>query len=101
MLLRGIDFEHTAMQTASGAELEVKQFVEGVAQRAVDLKLLPFIQDRQALFDDLRSASVAMMPSWHEGFGLVSWEAIAAGVPLIISKKSGVYKFLEHERAGL
>jgi len=35
-----------------------------------------------------------MMPSWHEGFGLVAWEAIAAGIPLILGKNSGVYRYL-------
>lgn len=37
------------------------------------------------------------MPSWHEGFGLVAWEAVAAGVPLIVSKESGVYEFLDEQ----
>ncbi len=41
-----------------------------------------------------------MMLSWHEGFGLAAWEAIAAGVPLIISKHSGVYKLLEEKHPG-
>jgi tetratricopeptide (TPR) repeat protein len=101
MLLRGVDFEHTGGQTSAEVEQDIKQFVERFAHRAVGLKLLPFTQNREALFEDLRSASVAMMPSWHEGFGLVAWEAIAAGVPLIVSKKSGVYKFLKNEQAGL
>jgi tetratricopeptide (TPR) repeat protein len=48
----------------------------------------------------LKGASVALMPSWHEGFGLVAWEAIAAGVPLIVGKSSGVYRFLEEEYPG-
>lgn len=100
MLLRGVDFEHSAGQTLEGVEQEIKQYVELFAQRAVGLKLLPFTQNREELFDDLRTSSVAMMPSWHEGFGLVAWEAIAAGVPLIVSKKSGVYRFLKNEQEG-
>jgi glycosyltransferase involved in cell wall biosynthesis len=42
-----------------------------------------------------------MMPSWHEGFGLVGWEAIAAGVPLIVGKGSGLYRWLAEWRNGL
>lgn len=40
------------------------------------------------------------MPSWHEGFGLVAWEAIAAGVPLIVCENSGVYQLLDEEFHG-
>src|SRR4030095_12023635 len=39
------------------------------------------------------------MLSWHEGFGLTGWEAIAAQVPLIISRQSGLYR-LVHESLG-
>jgi hypothetical protein len=35
------------------------------------------------------------MLSWHEGFGLVGWEAIAAEVPLVVSKRTGLYKLLD------
>jgi glycosyltransferase involved in cell wall biosynthesis len=50
----------------------------------VNLHALPYTDDRQQLYSELSRASVALMPSWHEGFGLVAWEAIAAGVPLIV-----------------
>ena len=39
------------------------------------------------------------MLSWHEGFGLTGWEAIAAQVPLIVSQESGLYKLVQ-ESAG-
>lgn len=35
------------------------------------------------------------MLSIHEGFGLAGWEAIAAGIPLVVSKNSGLYEFLD------
>jgi tetratricopeptide (TPR) repeat protein len=35
------------------------------------------------------------MLSWHEGFGLAGWEAIGAGIPLIVSRNSGVYRLLD------
>jgi Glycosyl transferases group 1/Tetratricopeptide repeat len=95
--LRGVDFEQTLDAAPSQAEAELKQFAEIHATRAINLQALPFTQDRTELFDELKAASVCLMPSWHEGFGLVAWEAIAAGVPLILSKKSGVYRFLKEQ----
>lgn len=101
LTLRGVDYEQSNSQDHTNAELELKQFAETHAGRAIRMHALPFTTERFDLFDDLRSASVAMMPSWHEGFGLVGWEAIAAGVPLIVSQKSGLYRFLSELEAGL
>lgn len=69
-----------------------------IAQHLCNVVPLPYIHDRAKLGEQLQSASVAMMLSFHEGFGLVGYEAIAAGVPLIISKNSGLYMFLEREQ---
>ncbi|MBO0496882.1 tetratricopeptide repeat protein [Pseudomonas sp. Marseille-Q1929] len=101
LILRGVDFENSHAEINIDAEKELKLFAEQYSGRAFNLQALPFTTDRDELFNDLRSASVAMMPSWHEGFGLVAWEAIAAGVPLIVSKKSGVYRFLKSFNDGL
>lgn len=61
----------------------------------------PFIEDRERLFQALSSSHIALMPSWHEGFGLTGWEAIGAGVPLIISEKSGLYALIKELTPGL
>jgi len=61
----------------------------------------PFLEDRAKLFHELAGAHLALMPSWHEGFGLTGWEAVAAGVPLILSKESGLYQLLAEETPGL
>lgn len=45
----------------------------------------------------MRHNDVALMPSWHEGFGLVGWEAISARVPIIVSKNSGLYELLDDD----
>ena len=95
LILRGIELEKTPNGNSTGAEAELKELAEQHAERVIALQALPFTQDRTELFDELRAASVCLMPSWHEGFGLVAWEAIAAGVPLVVSKKSGVYQFLK------
>ncbi|SJZ57139.1 Glycosyltransferase involved in cell wall bisynthesis [Trichlorobacter thiogenes] len=96
LVLRGVDLEAPLLQDNQiNPETELKQFAEKYAQRVINLHTLPFTQDRQTLYADLSGSSVAMMPSWHEGFGLAAWEAIAAGVPLIISENSGVFRLLD------
>lgn len=93
LLLRGVDFE--SCQNYKDPEKALQQFAANFAEEQINLQTLPFTQNREQLYNDLKSASVALMPSWHEGFGLVAWEAIAAGVPLIVSIDSGVYQFLD------
>ncbi|MFP8777794.1 tetratricopeptide repeat protein [Hydrogenophaga sp. RWCD_12] len=97
ILLRGIDMEVPADPGFADAEQELRAFAEAHAHRAINLQALPYCHNRQELFNELRTASVCLMPSWHEGFGLVAWEAIAAGVPLILSQKSGVYQLLKQK----
>ncbi len=56
-----------------------------------------YTNNRAELGEWLQDASVAMMLSFHEGFGLVGYEAIAAGIPLILSRNTGLYEFLKQE----
>lgn len=57
---------------------------------AFELEPLPFTNRQEDLLDYLINADVALMPSWHEGFGLAGWEALCAGVPLVCSTQSGL-----------
>ncbi|HYK03876.1 MAG TPA: hypothetical protein VE974_19125 [Thermoanaerobaculia bacterium] len=68
--------------------------------RLVNFDFQDFTSDRRTYFRDLASASVAMMPSWHDGFGLTAWEAIASAVPVVISKECGVYRLLKVDCSG-
>ena len=65
------------------------------AGRALNVIAQPFTENRRELFGQLGQANLALMLSWHEGFGLTGWEAIAAQVPLIVSKQSGLYQLIE------
>lgn len=102
LVLRGVDFGRHADAIAGPAppadpKADLARFAANYAQSAIDLHPLPYTQDRRQLYAELSGSSVALMPSWHEGFGLAAWEAIAAGVPLIVSRQSGVYRLLEHD----
>ncbi len=101
LCLRGLSSEKIECKSDSDPENELRKFGEQHAGGVINLSALPFTTDREKIFDELRGASVALMPSWHEGFGLVAWEAIAAAVPLILSKKSGVYHFLKEFENGV
>ena len=81
------------------ASLLVRQ-AQFIAGRALNVLPLPFDEDRDELFRTLRGSHIALMLSWHEGFGLTGWEAIAAGVPLIVSRQSGLYKLIEEKLGG-
>ncbi|XP_078621695.1 uncharacterized protein LOC144887988 [Branchiostoma floridae x Branchiostoma japonicum] len=50
---------------------------------------------QKELCRDMEKASVVLMPSRAEPFGLVGLEAIAAGVPVLVSHKSGLAMFLK------
>jgi glycosyltransferase involved in cell wall biosynthesis len=82
-------------------ESMLREFIGKEAGAVLDIKALPFTENRIELFDELRRSSVALMPSWHEGFGLVGWEAIAAAVPIILGKDSGLFRFLDEEFPGI
>lgn len=68
---------------------------EIIAGKMCNIIPFPYISERKKLEDKITEASVAMMLSFHEGFGLVGYEAIAAGIPVIISENTGLYIFLK------
>ena len=58
------------------------------------LECHPFTADRATLIRDYRSAMCFVMPSAFEAFGMVAFEAIALGLPIVVSSQSGVGQFL-------
>jgi len=81
----------------SGEELDteyqlLKSLVEEHARRAVSIYGWSYDNNRDNLFEELKGHSVCMMLSIYEAFGLVGLEAISAGVPLILSTNTGLYK---------
>jgi len=64
------------------------------------ISLLPYTTESPTLNYLLSETTIAFMLSRHEGFGLTGWEAIGAGIPLITTTNSGLYKFLKEYRGG-
>ncbi len=49
----------------------------------------------------LRAAEIFVLPSHQENFGIAVAEALAAGVPALISNKVNIWREIEHDRAGI
>jgi glycosyltransferase involved in cell wall biosynthesis len=79
-----------AQDQYAAEEKALKDLMRKEAGRQITVNATVYTDDRQKLFDALADNEVALMLSWHEGFGLVGWEAIAAGVPLVVSKRTGL-----------
>lgn len=78
-----------------------KKLYEYANRNDVNIRVRAYSPEGGRIINDLRSASVLLMPSRAEGFGLVAMEAIAAGVPVLVSQNSGVAEYLkEREQAG-
>ena len=59
------------------------------------LTVRKFIQSRQTMKDLLCEVDLVIMPSKSEGYGLVALEALSAGLPILVSSKSGFARALE------
>jgi glycosyltransferase involved in cell wall biosynthesis len=70
---------------------------------ALSVIVRPYSTDTERLDADLRRASLVLMPSRTEGFGLVGLEAIVAGTPVLVTAESGLgallRETLENEQA--
>ncbi|HEV7772655.1 MAG TPA: glycosyltransferase [Conexibacter sp.] len=73
---------------------DVRARLDAIAAPATQIVLRPYVSDEDALRRDIWQSRVLIMPSRHEGFGLVAWEAIAAGIPVLVSRESGLARLL-------
>ncbi len=70
---------------------------EGIAER---VSFSGFISDEK-LVGALRSSSVVVVPSRFEPFGIIALEAMAAGVPVAVSKVGGLAEIVDNDVDGL
>ncbi|MEU5094705.1 CATRA conflict system CASPASE/TPR repeat-associated protein [Streptomyces sp. NPDC020996] len=78
---------------------ELREQVEDwIGTPAVDVTLRPFSADPRHIQEDVARASLVLMPSRAEAFGLVGLEAIGAGVPVLVSARSGLGVLLLDQR---
>ena len=69
-----------------------------------DLRLrsaVSFLGERSDVPDLMRASDVLVLPSYHEGFGLVLVEALASGVPVIASRTGPVPEIVRQGETGL
>jgi len=55
----------------------------------IDYKITGFIEDQEELFKIYYAGDLLVLPSSHDAWGLVVNEAMAAGLPVIVSNRCG------------
>lgn len=58
------------------------------------------LKTRAELYNNLQRYHLLVQPSLYEGFGLTVAEAMAAGVPVLVSDIDGPMELIDHERYG-
>ncbi len=72
----------------------------GVLARGLPVTFLPAV-DREELNSWYERASLLVLPSFEEGFGIVLVEAMAKGLPVVGSELGGIPEAIEHRVSGL
>jgi glycosyltransferase involved in cell wall biosynthesis len=89
-----IEFVVRGAPAASGEALR-RQVREWAQLPSLNVVVRPYTPRSERLSADLRRASLVLMPSRAEGFGLVGVEAIGGGTPVLVSSSSGLGALLE------
>ncbi|MFF5077548.1 glycosyltransferase family 4 protein [Actinoplanes sp. NPDC000266] len=77
-----------------GVPADAARDVRMIAGEALDVTIRPYTSAQDDLIADLRQARVVAVPAPHEKFGLEAYEAIAAGVPVLVSEESGLARMI-------
>eukprot|EP00058_Branchiostoma_floridae_P008273 XP_002593761.1 hypothetical protein BRAFLDRAFT_107710 [Branchiostoma floridae] len=76
---------------------ESKKIIQANVEKG-KINFTPLMNNTQKeLSEDMQRADVVLMPSRAEPFGLIGLEAIAAGIPVLVSNKSGLAWFLKRQ----
>ena len=98
--LKGFDIAGKAVATLEDTRLvfagapngkheEIAERLTGCGVPASRLRVRGFVQDRESLRSLFQEVDLVVMPSRTEGFGLTGLEAMSAGLPVLVSRKSG------------
>lgn len=82
---------------ARGSCEDLERSLTSIATRYSEdavVRVRPYTTDEAEIAQDFQSASVLVMPSREEGFGLVAAEALSRCVPIILSAESGLAEIL-------
>ena len=93
--LKNKPYELTFVGAPEGKQEEVKDRLLQCGIAKEQLTVRRFVQSRDRMKDLLCEADLAIMPSKSEGFGLVAVEALSAGLPILVSKRSGFAKAID------
>ena len=95
-LLKSKPYHLIFVGASEGKQEEVREKLlqRGIAEEQLTVR--KFVQNREKMKDLLNEVDLAIMPSRSEGFGLVALEALSAGLPILVGRKSGFARALEH-----
>ena len=82
---------------SAGIRRALRARLQHISQHLIDVDVRNFSASLDRIEADIRSASVMLMPSRSEGFGLVALEAVAFGKPVLVSSASGFGDLLQRE----
>lgn len=82
----------------NSVDKEMEELLKQYSDKVYAVSIVPYMENRKQLLTKLSEFSLCLVLSLREGFGLTALEAVSAGVPLIVSKRSGFYKSLEELR---
>ena len=106
---KGLDLLFTALAEIAGQEADLRLRLVGppggardelaarVARSGAPVDLVGFVDD---VWAELRAADLLVLPSRKEGFGLAGLQALAAGVPVLLSSRAGLAEVVG-EREGV
>ena len=95
---------HLVLLGAVSDEIYLAELSQYISQNNLE-KNISFIHnltpEDQLLVDAYKSATMLVLPSRHEPFGMVILEAWSAGIPVVASLTGGIGKIIDHGKNGL
>lgn len=76
----------------------IEKLVKIYTTETLNVVPMKYISKRNKLVNELKKSTICLMVSRHEGFGLAAFEAISAGIPIIISDNTGLNFQLKNKR---